>query len=300
MGEGGRRRQNMVSALVPTHNAAQFVTRTLEALAAQTWQQVEVIIGDDCSSDGTLSVVRAWAANHPCATVVRHDSNLGWLRNSNDLLKRAGGEYAFFAFHDDVIEPTFIEELVGALEANPSAVLAYSDLSVAEPGEDPVTVTFPEGGLRKNALTRGSLVGRRPDAWWVPVHGLFRMSAAQEIGGLRPSRAGEHSADWMWLLALSLRGEVIRVPGVLYRKFYMSTSLSKGWSHDERHTSALRRAAAAEVMASDLSAVSKGWLVARITVIPEARWHSKRVLRRLARHMARISRPTESDTPSRR
>lgn len=274
-----------MSALVPTHNCEHFVTRTLEALAAQSWQQVEVVIGEDCSSDGTFAVAQAWAAKHPRATVVRHDSNLGWLRNSNDLLGRAHGEYAFFAFHDDVIEPTFVEQLVTALEANPSAVLAYGDLSVAEPGEDPVTVRFSDAGLRKGALARGGLVGRRPDDWWVPVHGLFRMSTAREVGGLRPSRAGEHSADWMWLLALSLRGEFLRVPGVLYRKYYLSTSLSKGWSHDEGHASALRRAAAAEVRASELPAVGKALLLARITVIPELRWVGRRGLRRLARRL---------------
>ena len=53
----------LVTALVPTYNGAAFIGRTLDSLAAQTWPNLEILIGDDCSTDETLEVVTAFAAD---------------------------------------------------------------------------------------------------------------------------------------------------------------------------------------------------------------------------------------------
>ncbi len=52
----------------------------------------------------------------------------------------------------------------------------------------------------------------RPGTWWVPNRGLFRASAFAEVGGIHANEQGEYSADWTWLLSLSLLGEFVRVP----------------------------------------------------------------------------------------
>ena len=72
----------LVTALVPTYNGAAFIMRTLESLAAQTWPRLEILIGDDCSTDDTLEVVRRFAADHPSTRILQRDANLGWLRTS--------------------------------------------------------------------------------------------------------------------------------------------------------------------------------------------------------------------------
>ena len=58
-----------VTALVPCYNAAEFIEPTLECLAAQTRPDLEILIGDDCSSDSTLDVVRLFASKQPKITV---------------------------------------------------------------------------------------------------------------------------------------------------------------------------------------------------------------------------------------
>ena len=60
----------------------------------------------------------------------------------------------------------------------------------------------------------------RPETWWVPNRGLFRASAFAEVGGIHPNEQGEYSADWTWLLSLSILGEFVRVPQVLCTKYY--------------------------------------------------------------------------------
>ena len=250
----------LVTALVPTYNGAGFITRTLDSLAAQTWPDLEILVGDDRSTDDTLEVVRRFAAAHPNVRIVERDTNLGWLRNSNDLMARAAGELMFFAFHDDVVAPTYVEALVGALTTNERAVLAFSDMEVHELDGGVHLHVFDELEGLTISVERGRVMVRRPGNWWVPNRGLFRSSAFAEVGGIHPNEQGEYSADWTWLLGLSLVGEFVRVPEVLCTKYYTAGSLSKRWPHDATQLLALRRSGIAEVNRSSLDPVRKAIL----------------------------------------
>ena len=125
-------RHPRVSALVPCYNAAEFLDKTLDCLARQTWPNLEILIADDCSTDATPRIVEAFVKAHPNVRVLPRSRNLGWLENSNDLMANATGEYCFFAFHDDLIAPTYVEKLVAALDEEPEAILAYSHVDVAD------------------------------------------------------------------------------------------------------------------------------------------------------------------------
>ena len=243
----------LVTALVPTYNGAAFIRRTLDSLADQTWPNLEILIGDDRSTDDTLDLVRRFAADHPEVRIVERDANLGWLRNSNDLMSRARGELMFFAIHDDVVAPTYVEALVGALAGNERAVLSFSDMIVNELDGTEHVHAFDELEGLSTSVERGRVMVRRPENWWVPNRGLFRTSAFAEVGGIHPNEQGEFSADWTWLLGLSLIGEFVRVPEVLCTKYYLAGSLSKRWPHDATQAQALRRSGIAEINRSGLS-----------------------------------------------
>lgn len=248
----------LVTALVPTYNGADFIMRTLDSLAAQTWPHLEILIGDDRSTDDTLEIVREFAGRHPNTRVLERESNLGWLRNSNDLMANARGELMFFAFHDDVVAPTYVEELAGALAANEQAVLAFSDMEVHEIDGTVELQVFDGLDGVGTALARGAVMVRRPGYWWVPNRGLFRASAFAAVGGIHPNDLGEYSADWTWLLGLSLVGDFVRVPRILCTKYYMKGSLSKRWPHDAEQRMALQRSGIAEIGRSrQLNAVQK-------------------------------------------
>ena len=245
-----------VTALVPTYNGAEFIMRTLDSLAAQTWSNLEILIGDDRSTDDTLEVVRRFAERHPGTRVLERDANLGWLRNSNDLMARADGELMFFAFHDDVVATTYVEKLVAALAGNERAVLAFSDMVVHElDGSEHPRLRRARGRDEPHAAGAGH--GRPTGDWWVPNRGLFRASAFAAVGGIHPNEQGEYSADWTWLLSLSILGEFVRVPEVLCTKYYMKDSLSKRWPHDSSQLRALQRSGIAEIKRSSLSPAQK-------------------------------------------
>jgi glycine/D-amino acid oxidase-like deaminating enzyme len=234
-----------VVALVPTWNAEGFIAGTLDALAVQTWPNLEILVADDASPDGTVGICERYAARDGRFRVLRRARNLGWTGNVNALLREARGDYLFFAFHDDLPAPDYIERCVAALEANPRAVIAYSDLSlVNRDGSREERVYDALDGVTSR-LERGRIVARRQGAWWVPNRGVFRSAAAEAIGGLRRNLAGEFSADWPWLLHMSLLGEAVRIPERLDTKIYQEQSLSREWRYGLGHWAAVMLSASA-------------------------------------------------------
>lgn len=237
-----------VVALTPAWNAEGFIVPVLESLAAQTHRNFEVLISDDASTDRTPEICAAFAARHPNFTLIRQPRNLGWIGNVNSLLRQAQGDCFFFAFHDDLLRPTYVERLADALATDPNAVLAFSDMIrwVMEPGVPPEvrsTSSSPESvktyldleGVHER-VKRSVIVARkwgRPPSYAVMLanRGLFRAAAAREIGGLRAHFAGEFGADWPWLLRLSMLGDFVRVPEALVEKSYRPTSLSATWRY---------------------------------------------------------------------
>jgi glycosyltransferase involved in cell wall biosynthesis len=198
---------------MPAWNAASFLEPVLESLAAQTYENLDVLISVDLCDDGTAELCEAFAAVHPNVAVVRQTTHLGWIGNSNALINLAKGDYLFFAFHDDPLEPSFVSRLVEALRRNPDAVLAFSDmrsnLGIESYSElEGVTDRFERAA--KLLLSAGP--------WWCAHRGLFRADAAASVGGLRRHLGGEYGADWPWLVSLALQGAFVRVPEPLVFK----------------------------------------------------------------------------------
>jgi glycosyltransferase involved in cell wall biosynthesis len=213
-----------VMALMPTWCAAAFVRETLESLKAQTYENFAILISDDASPDETARICADYVVADGRFQLILQPRNLGWIGNVNFLLSQARGHYFFFAFHDDPIEPDYVAQLVEALESNPNAVLAFSDVVLG-----PSVISYTDlDGVRDRVERARRFIYKR-GRWWIPNRGLFRAEAAIQIGGLRRHLAGEYSADWPWLLHMTLLGEFVRVPQPLIRKIWRSEGLSMSW-----------------------------------------------------------------------
>ena len=254
----------LVTALVPAYNSAHFILEALESLDAQTWPNLEIIVGEDASTDNTRAVVSEFAASRPSVRVVAREENLGWLANTNDLLARASGELTFFAFHDDTVDPTYVEKLVHALDTNPRAVLAFSDLELTYPGGRREARAFRDLDGVHGRLARGLALAHSPTSWWVAIPGVFRTTAAVRIGGLRPNDEGEYGADWPWMMHLCLLGEFARVPEILCFKAVRADSVSRTWGSGPNMQAAVRRVCLDEVRRSPLSWWERAILTAEI------------------------------------
>lgn len=243
-----------VVALVPTWRAARFIQPTLEALAAQTHSLLEILISDDASPDETASLCERFAARDERFRVIRQPVNRGWVGNVNALLAAAAGEYFTFAFQDDLPRPTYIQRCVEALEADTDAILAFSDIELIHADGLSEDKSFTALDGVRDRVERARRIARQDGSWWIPNRGVFRAEAAAAIGGLRRHAAGEFSADWPWLLHMSLLGGFVRVPERLVTKVYVAQSLSRSWRFGARQWAAVTLSAMEGVRRAGLPA----------------------------------------------
>lgn len=100
-----------VSVIVPVFNTEKFVSRCLDSILAQSLSDIEIICVDDCSSDRSSHVVRAFARNDSRVHLIRHATNLGPGGARNTGIKLARGDYLIFIDSDDYVDPNFVEFL---------------------------------------------------------------------------------------------------------------------------------------------------------------------------------------------
>jgi glycosyl transferase family 2 len=116
----------LVSVLIPTYNGEPFIAETIRSVLDQTLSDFELIVGDDGSRDRTVEIVRDLTAGDPRAQTLVYDRNIGSFNSVNRLYGLARGRYVKYLLQDDLLAPTALETLAGALEAHPRAVLATS------------------------------------------------------------------------------------------------------------------------------------------------------------------------------
>lgn len=244
-----------VVACMPAWKAEAFIEPTLQSLAAQTYPNLHVLIADDASPDGTWALCQRFAQGRANFELHRHPANLGWIGNVNWLLQHAEADYLFFAFHDDPLEPDYVQALVDALEHAPDAVLAFSDAVVDFRGAQEAwvrTLSFTALDGLNTAHARLAVLAQRPSQWWLPNRGLLRQTAVRRVGGMRRHLAGEFCADWPWLLHLSLLGAFVRVPRPLVHKVWRQEGLSKSWRWSAFKRLGVTLACLTEILRADL------------------------------------------------
>lgn len=115
----------LVSVIVPNFNHADFLIQRLDSIVFQTVSDLEIILLDDKSTDGSLEILEKFLLKDPRARLVTNSRNSGstfkqWHRG----ILEAKGKYIWIAESDDSADPTFLATLIDRLERNPNAVLA--------------------------------------------------------------------------------------------------------------------------------------------------------------------------------
>lgn len=104
----------LVSAVIPTHNRAELLTRAIRSVQRQTYPSLEIIVVDDASGDQTREVVEK--LGDPRIRYIRHDTNRGGSAARNTGIRAAKGEFIAFLDDDDEWEPEKTEKQLKALD----------------------------------------------------------------------------------------------------------------------------------------------------------------------------------------
>ena len=101
--------KGLVSVVVPVYNRENLVGKTLNSILRQTYPQVETIVVNDGSTDGSLEVLRSYKQNYPEQIVVINQKNMGQALARNNGIKKANGEFIAFLDSDDTWVPEKLE-----------------------------------------------------------------------------------------------------------------------------------------------------------------------------------------------
>lgn len=117
---------SLVSICIPTFNGEKYIVAAINSCLVQTYQNIEIVISDDCSDDNTIALIKniSYNTNVPIH-IYLHDPN-GIGANWNNCIKKANGAYIKFLFQDDLLEPTCISKMIRVFENNTTIMLVCS------------------------------------------------------------------------------------------------------------------------------------------------------------------------------
>jgi glycosyltransferase involved in cell wall biosynthesis len=210
----------MVSVVVPCYNLGEFVGEAVDSVLAQMWQNVEIVVIDDGSTDHETRELLA-GFQRPKTRVIRTE-NRGLPGAKNLGVTHTSGQYLCFLDADDRLRPEMLTRSVEALEHDPSIAFVshWVRLFGDESGEwRPTECGFPT--LLDLNVVNGSA--------------LLRRSAFEAVGGFDESmRHGCEDWDlWIGLTARGLGGRIL--PEVLFDYRRRTGSMTRAMQADRRH-----------------------------------------------------------------
>ena len=203
----------LVSILVPVYNGAAFLSDALTSVQQQTYQNFEIIVVDDGSSDNSYALAQKFA-EADCRIKTLRQSNGGTQAARNTALHHASGEWIALLDQDDVWLPKKLESQIALLKAFPCANLLFTNYVHWDGVRDlgaryTKRHKFPDGDVGAN-LVRWCLFGASTV--------MIQRAAAEEVGGFDPKF--HLSGDWDLWLRLAEKGLLAKgvwEPQVRYR-----------------------------------------------------------------------------------
>src|SRR5208337_904206 len=113
-----------VSVITPNYNHARYLHQRLDSILNQTFQDFELIILDDASTDNSREVIESYANDPRVRTIFKAENNGSTFKQRNLGVSQAKGEYIWFAESDDYADPALLETLVDRLDRHPNVGLA--------------------------------------------------------------------------------------------------------------------------------------------------------------------------------
>jgi glycosyltransferase involved in cell wall biosynthesis len=214
-----------ISVCIPVKNGGAFLPLAVDSVLEQSFENIELIIVDNCSSDGTAQWLEQRAASAPCIRFYRNAADIGMTANFNACLKYAQGEYVKFVCADDLLLPQSLQLMSQVLDDDPQVSLVVGGRRLIDESGAKLTrqnyvarnATVPGAQVINQCLFGGNDIGE-------PSAVMFRRAEAER--GFQESLSQLMDLEmWFYLLErgnmVSLADEVCAVrkhPGQLTRQ----------------------------------------------------------------------------------
>lgn len=196
---------------LPVYNGENYLAQSIDALLGQSFDEFELIISDNASTDDTAGICRDYEKKDSRIRYFRQPRNLGLAPNVNFIIGQARGELYKEASHDDLYARDLLERCVNALDENQEVVLAHSWTAiidgtgmVTKATAYPLSTSSPKASDRFRSLLFDS--GGDDDGGVIRTE-VFRRTAMKE---------SYHHSDRTIIAELALHGPFYHVPDWLY------------------------------------------------------------------------------------
>ena len=217
---------------LPVYNGERYLEGSLQSILGQTYEDFELLIVDNASSDGTQRISREHGRADKRVRYIRHNQNIGVARNHNFAVEAAKGELFRWAADDDLLESTGLERCVDLIDNDgPDTVLAFPQTEVIDEDGHHVRYWAEQGAVdddTPDARLRALLehrAGHLHGGFLPPFYGVVRTSVLRSTRLLRYF----FPPDVVLVVELALRGKLAEVPEPLYRR-RQHAAQSGGWS----------------------------------------------------------------------
>ncbi|NMG05885.1 glycosyltransferase family 2 protein [Brasilonema sp. UFV-L1] len=203
--------QPRLSIGLPVYNGEKFIKEAIDSLLAQTFEDFELIISDNASTDKTEEICRAYAVKDKRIRYYRNEKNIGCARNFNRVFELSSGEYFKWAAHDDLHAPDFLMKCIEVLDKDNTIILCHSKTYFIDEHNKflqnydiQLQTDSPKSHKRFHELLAKHLCYQ--------IYGVIRASALRMI----PPMGSYGHADGIFLLRLGLVGRFYEISEYLF------------------------------------------------------------------------------------
>lgn len=221
----------LVSVCIITYNSSEFIVEALDSVFEQTYDNIELIVSDDCSQDNTVEICRQWMDEHAQrfvqTDVLTVEKNTGVSANCNRAVRKGTGSYIKLFAGDDRLLPNCISDNIDYVQNHNETDLLFSDMKLFGQGQSGDAISSPS--VFFNHLTPYQF------KIWQLVYSLLpapccfmKRSAYTQLGGYDESiPMMEDKPFWVKAIFAGLVIKYLPTPTVCYRVTPKSLSQSK-------------------------------------------------------------------------
>ena len=187
----------MISIVTPSYNSSKFISETIESAISQTYQSWEMIIVDDCSTDGSQEIIKEYCKNDSRIKLFALEDNSGAAVARNRAINEANGEYIAFLDSDDLWTHDKLEKQLAFMQKNNYAFTYTFYKKIDEKGMSLNKNVTPPISIDYNGLLKNNVIGCLTVMYSVDVLGKIYMPLI---------RKRQDYATWLKILKTGIIG----------------------------------------------------------------------------------------------
>jgi glycosyltransferase involved in cell wall biosynthesis len=202
----------LVSVVVITYNQERFIADCLDSILAQDYTALEIIVADDCSTDGTTAIVREYAARYPGKLIPAiAEKNGGITQNCNNGLALCRGKYFCLTGGDDLFLPGKIQAQVNWFAQNPDGAICTTAIDVFDSDTDKTILIYRSKEFIKGGPARRIITQKNQ-----PPSSNF-MIDREKCADLVFDKRTPVVSDWLFYTEAAMRGKIGYIDGIYLR-----------------------------------------------------------------------------------